>query len=80
MRPRNSLSSGSPLGRVAPLPETDPLPGTVAAVWFDSEEEDFVVQHEFVHLSFYKGEFAAFLECFNEAHKKFREQRHGHRE
>jgi hypothetical protein len=54
--------------------------GTVTAVWFDSEEENFVVQHEFVHLSFYKDEFASFLECLKEADKKFREQHHGHRE
>jgi hypothetical protein len=54
--------------------------GTVTAVWFHSEEENFVVQHEFVHLSFYKEEFAAFLECLNEAHEKFQEQHHGHRE
>ncbi len=80
MKPWNSLSSGAPLGRTKPLPETDPLPGTVTVVWFDSEEENFVVQHEFVHLSFYKEEFAAFLECLNEAHKKYHEEHHGHRE
>ena len=28
--------------------------GTVTAVWFDSEDENFVVQHEFVHLSFHR--------------------------
>jgi hypothetical protein len=38
------------------------------------------VQHEFVHLSFHKEEFAAFLECLDEAQKKYREQYHGHRE
>jgi hypothetical protein len=54
--------------------------GTVTAVWFDSEEENFVVQHEFVHLSFYKDEFASFLECLKEAHKKYQEHHHGHRE
>jgi hypothetical protein len=54
--------------------------GTVTAVWFDSEEENFVVQHEFVHLSFYKDEFASFLECLNKAHKKYQERHHGHRE
>jgi hypothetical protein len=26
--------------------------GTVTAVWFDSDEDNFVVQHEFVHRSF----------------------------
>jgi hypothetical protein len=54
--------------------------GTVTAVWFDSEEENFVVQHEFVRLSFYKEEFAVFPECLNEAQKKYREQDHGRRE
>jgi hypothetical protein len=54
--------------------------GTVTAVWYDSEEENFIVQHEFVHLSSYKEEFAAFLECLNEAQKKYRGQHHGHRE
>lgn len=34
---------------------------TLPAAWFDSEEEKFVVQYAFVHLSFYKEEFAAFL-------------------
>jgi hypothetical protein len=35
--------------------------GTVTAVWFDSDEDNFVVRHELVHLSFHKGEFMAFL-------------------
>jgi hypothetical protein len=41
--------------------------GTVTAVWFDSDEDNFVVQHDFVHLSFHKREFTAFLECLNKA-------------
>lgn len=41
--------------------------GTVTAVWFDSEDENFVVQHEFVHLSFHKREFMSFLECLNDS-------------
>jgi len=37
--------------------------GTLTAVWYDSYEENFVVQHEFVHLSFHKREFEAFLDA-----------------
>ncbi|HUY15081.1 MAG TPA: hypothetical protein VMX16_15855 [Terriglobia bacterium] len=51
--------------------------GTVAAVWFDSDEENFVVQHEFVHLSFHKREFENFLECLNESWKKYQEDHSG---
>jgi hypothetical protein len=54
--------------------------GTVTAVWYDSEEENFVVQHEFLHLSSYKEDFAVFLERLNEAQNKYPEQHHGHRE
>ncbi len=54
--------------------------GTVTAVWFDSDEENFVVQHEFVHLSFYREEFGAFMECMNEPQKKYREHHHGYLE
>jgi len=45
--------------------------GAVNAVWYDDEEENFVVQHEFVHLSFYKHDFQAFLETLQEAWQKF---------
>ena len=51
--------------------------GTVTAVWFDSDEENFVVQHEFVHLSFHRREFIAFLECLNESYKKYLEDHGG---
>jgi hypothetical protein len=44
--------------------------GTVTAVWYDSDEDNFVVQHEFVHLSFHKREFTAFLDCLNESCKR----------
>ncbi len=51
--------------------------GAVTAVWYDSTEGNFVVQHEFVHLSFYKDSFEVFLACLNEAHRKYRENHHG---
>jgi hypothetical protein len=41
--------------------------GTVTAVWFDDEEETFVVQYEFLQLSFYRHEFNAFLDTLLEA-------------
>jgi hypothetical protein len=44
--------------------------GTLTAVWFDSDDENVVVQHEFVHLSFHKREFEGFLDCLNEPYKK----------
>jgi len=50
--------------------------GTVTAVWFDSDGENFVVQHEFVHLSFHKREFTAFLDCLNASYEKYVED-HG---
>ena len=37
--------------------------GTATAVWFDSDEDNFVVQHEFVHLSFHEREFEALLDA-----------------
>jgi hypothetical protein len=51
--------------------------GTVTAVWFDSDDENFVVQHEFVHLSFHKREFEAFLHCLNKSWKKYLEDHGG---
>jgi hypothetical protein len=48
--------------------------GVVTAVWYDDEEKNFVVQHEFVHLSFYEPDFVAFVETLAEAKAKF-EQR-----
>ena len=38
---------------------------------FDSEEKNFVVQQEFVHLSPTNGNFTAFLDCLNEPYKKY---------
>jgi len=45
--------------------------GTVTAVWFDDEEDTFVVQYEFLQLSFYKHEFNAFLDTLLEARENF---------
>jgi hypothetical protein len=45
--------------------------GTVTAIWFDDEEETFVVQYEFLQLSFYKHEFNAFLDTLLEARENF---------
>jgi hypothetical protein len=50
--------------------------GTVTAVWYDDDGENFVMQHEFVHLSFHKREFQVVLECLNESWKKY-EADHG---
>jgi hypothetical protein len=52
--------------------------GTVTAVLFDSDDNNFVVQHEFVHLNFHKREFKAFLECPNESWQKYQRD-HGTR-
>ena len=45
--------------------------GTVTAIWFDDEEDTFVVQYEFLQLSFYKHEFNAFLDTLLEARENF---------
>jgi len=45
--------------------------GVVTAVWYDEAEKNFVVQHEFVHLSFYEPDFVAFVETLVEARNKF---------
>jgi hypothetical protein len=45
--------------------------GTVTAVWFDDEEDAFVVQYEFLQLSFYRHEFNAFLDTLLEARENF---------
>ncbi len=47
--------------------------GVVNAVWYDDEERNFVVQHEFLHLSFYEPDFMAFVETLVEAKSKFEE-------
>jgi hypothetical protein len=44
--------------------------GAAIAVWHEDEEDTIVVQYEFVHLSFYKPEFKAFVETLNEAAAK----------
>ena len=41
--------------------------GAVTAVWHDEEEDTFVVQHEFLQISFLKSEFNAFLDTLLEA-------------
>ena len=51
--------------------------GVVTAVWYDEEESNFVVQHEFVHLSFYEPDFMAFVEALIEAKTKFEQEAQG---
>ena len=45
--------------------------GTVSAIWYDDEEDTFVVQYEFLQLSFYKHEFNAFLDTLLDARENF---------
>ena len=45
--------------------------GTLTAVWYDEEEDAFVVQYEFLQLSFSKREFNAFLDTLLEARENF---------
>jgi hypothetical protein len=45
--------------------------GTVTAVWHDEEEDTFVVQYEFLQLSFFKNEFNAFVDTLLEARENF---------
>ena len=45
--------------------------GTVTAIWFDDEEETFIVQYEFLQLSFYKHEFNGLLDTLLEARENF---------
>ena len=45
--------------------------GTVTAIWYDEEEKAFVVQYEFLQLSFYQHEFNAFLDTLLEARENF---------
>jgi hypothetical protein len=45
--------------------------GTVTSVWYDEEEDAFVVQYEFLQLSFYKHEFNALLDTLREARENF---------
>ena len=49
--------------------------GVVNVVWYDDEERNFVVQHEFLHLSFYEPDFIAFVETLVEARSKFEEEK-----
>jgi hypothetical protein len=51
--------------------------GVVTAVWYDEQEKNFVVQHEFVHLSFYEPDFVAFVEALVEAKTKFEKETQG---
>jgi len=48
--------------------------GVVTAVWYDEEEKNFVVQHEFVHLSFYEPDFIAFVDTLLEARSRFEQE------
>ena len=41
--------------------------GTGSAIWYDDEEDTFVVQYEFLQLSFHRHEFNAFLDTLLEA-------------
>ncbi len=52
--------------------------GAVTAVWYDDDGENFVVQHAFVHLSFHKREFEAFLGCLYDSWEKYQRD-HGTR-
>lgn len=45
--------------------------GTVTAVWYDEDTDAFVVQYEFLQLSFYKHEFYAFVDTLLEARENF---------
>jgi len=45
--------------------------GTVTAILYDDEEDTFVVQYEFLQLSFYKHEFNAFVDTLLEARENF---------
>jgi hypothetical protein len=45
--------------------------GTVTAIWYDEEEDAFVVQYEFLQLSFYTHEFNSFLDTLLEARENF---------
>ena len=47
--------------------------GTVTAAWYDDEDENVVVQYEFIHMSFYKPEFKAFVETLVKAKEKLEE-------
>lgn len=44
--------------------------GNVTAVWYDDKEETVVVQYEFLHISFLKPDFKAFVKTLVEAEKK----------
>ena len=45
--------------------------GTLTAIWYDEEEDAFVVQYEFLQLSFHKHEFNAFVDTLLEARENF---------
>ncbi|HLC21713.1 MAG TPA: hypothetical protein VJM10_06365 [Candidatus Methylomirabilis sp.] len=45
--------------------------GTVTAVWYDEEQDAFVVQYEFLQLSFSKHEFNALLDTLLVARENF---------
>ena len=37
--------------------------GTTTAVWLYEDAETFVVQHDFLHMSFYREDFKEFVDC-----------------
>jgi hypothetical protein len=43
----------------------------VTAVWFDFDEENFVVQQRVCPPEFHKREFTVFFDCLNESCKKY---------
>jgi hypothetical protein len=49
------------------LAETRTDQGALTSVWFDEQEDTVVVQHEFVHLSFGRPDFEAFVDALVEA-------------
>lgn len=53
------------------LAEKSTKHGTVTVIWYDDEEDTFVVQYEFLQLSFYRHEFNAFVDTLLEAREGF---------
>ena len=44
--------------------------GSVTSIWLDTDEDTVVVQHGAVHLTFYRKEFEAFVDCLAEARQQ----------
>jgi len=47
--------------------------GDVTAVWLDKDDDNIVVQYEFLHISFYKPNFKSFVDTLIEAKNKLEE-------